>query len=308
MTILVTGGGGFIGSHLVRRLVQNGQTVHLLVKEHTDLARIRDLAPSLSLHVGDICDLPGIMKIVADVRPSGVYHLAASNIQSGVTRGDEDVIRTNVLGTVNLLTAMRPMPYQFFVGSGSFLEYGVKDHPVKETDLPEPREVYSISKLSATLAVQAEGLSAGKPAVALRTFTPYGPSLQRGRLVYELIAKALRGEEIFLTRPTVTRDFIFVEDLVDLYLECMTVAGRHAGGIYNAGSGSATTLEAIADLVLKKTNSKSTIRWGAFQNVSYDSDRWQADMERTFSAFSWRPAHSLEAGIEKTIHWFQTHV
>ncbi len=303
--ILVTGGAGFIGSHLVRRLIGLGHKVALLVKDSTHLLRIQDIVPHVSLHTGDMSDHRKLQKIVEEIQPAGVYHLAASNIQSGVTAGDDDVIRTNFLGTVNLLKALETHPYQFFVHSGSFLEYGPKRHPLKETDLPEPREVYSISKLSATLAVEAAGMASGKPAITLRTFTPYGPSMQHGRLVYELVTRALRSEVISLTDPNVTRDFIFVEDLVDLYIECMEKAKAYPGQIFNAGSGRATTLGEVAEYVLKKTVSKSTIQWGTFRTVSYDSDRWQADMEKTFASFSWRPRHTLDAGLDETIHWFQ---
>lgn len=305
--IFVTGAAGFIGSTLVRRLVERGDAVSILVKQTTDLWRIADILPQLKVCYGDLNDSVALAHMIRETEPTGVFHLAASNIRSGIAAADEEVVRTNFLGTVNLLKALHDIPYHFFVHAGSFLEYGMKSRPVKESDLCEPMEVYSISKLSATLYGQAIGKTHKKPILTLRTFTPYGPKIQKGRLVYEVITKALRGEPIELTSPSITRDFIFVEDLVDFYLECMEHAHRYPGEVFNVGTARATTLQELTSTVLKKTGSASTMKWGALPNVSYDSDRWQADTEKTLAAFSWRPKHTMEDGIEKTILWFKNH-
>jgi dolichol-phosphate mannosyltransferase len=290
--IFVTGGAGFIGSHLVRRLVERGDEVSVLIKQATDTSRIADLIPRLKVFYGDLNDAVVLARIARDAAPSAIYHLAASTIRSGIAAADDEVVRTNFLGTVNLIKALADIPYRSFVHAGSFLEY-------------KPAEVYSISKLSATLYGQAVAAAAKKPILTLRTFTPYGPGMQKGRLVYEVINKALKNEPIELTSPSITRDFIFVEDLVDLYIECINKAHLYPGAVFNAGTGRATTLEALVDIVLKKIGSTSTMKWGALPNVSYDSDRWQADMEKTFAAFAWRPKHMLEEGIEKTIVWLK---
>jgi nucleoside-diphosphate-sugar epimerase len=307
-TIFVTGGAGFIGSHVVRRLAHMGKRVSVLVKHDTGLDNIRDVLSGVSLVYGDLLDPVEVAQHIRDTRPSGVFHFAASNIKSGIAAADDEVVRTNFLGTVNLIKAMDDIPYRFFVNSGSFLEYGMKRDPVKETDRCDPQEVYSISKLSATLYGSAMGMSKKKPIITFRTFTPYGPCLQKGRLVYEAVARALRNEPIQLTSPEITRDFIFVEDLADLFLEGMEKAGRYPGAIFNAGTGRATTLKELTDAVLNITGSRSTIEWGAFHSVSYDSDRWQANMEKTYASFDWRPAHTVEAGLTKTVQWFRDHL
>lgn len=304
-TVFITGGAGFVGSHLVRRLADRGDAVSVLVKQTTDLWRIEDLLPRLKVFYGDLNDSVALAQIVRDAEPTEIFHLAASTIRSGIAAADEEVIRTNFLGTVNLLKSLQDTPYRCFVHAGSFLEYGIKRGSVKESDRCEPMDVYSISKLSATLYGQAVAAAHGKPILTLRTFTPYGPGMQPGRLVYEVIDKALRSEPIALTAPSITRDFIFVEDLVDLYLECMEQKRLSSGAVFNAGTGRATTLEDFVATVLKKIKSASSMKWGALPNVSYDSDRWQANMRKTFSAFSWRPKHRLEDGIDKTIVWLK---
>ena len=305
--ILVTGGAGFIGSALVRRLLSEGHPIALLLKHSTNTRRIADLLPRVRCCYGDLTDALGIAKIMHELRPRGVFHCAASNMKSGVNAPDEDLVRVNFLGTANLLRALDDHEYQFFVNTGSFLEYGVKDHPVREDERCEPGEVYSITKLASTLYGQALARQKKKPVVTFRIFSPYGPAMEQGRLVHELIIRALKGEEVSLTRPTIARDFIFVEDIVDIYMESMNKAMQLSGEIFHVGAGVKTTLTDLVDEVLRITGTKSQMKWGSFHSVAYDSDTWQADMQKTFSRFNWRPAHTLAQGIQKTIDWYRHH-
>ncbi len=303
--VLVTGAGGFIGSHLVRRLTKLGHDVHILVRPESTPERIADLLPQLTRHDGAMTDEESIRRCVENAKPNGIFHLAASNIQTGMRASDEDVITTNVLGMARLLSATKDLPYDFFIHTGSFLEYGMKAKPMTEADVCEPSELYSISKLAATLLASAAGRTSKKPVLTFRIFTPYGPHIQKGRLIEQIIRRALSGEDIPLTQPTVTRDFLYVIDIVDLLIEGMEKAKEHAGAIFNAGSGHSVTLRTVVDEILAQTQSVSTPQWNAFPPVLYDTALCQADMTRTFAAFRWRPAHSLSEGLRETIDSFR---
>lgn len=302
-TILVTGGAGFIGARLVRRLVEQGQPVALLIRPNTDLPRIRDLLPRVRLAAADLTDRNALEGIVRKMEPVGVFHLATANMQSGVAGPDEELVRTNVMGTVNLLAALQHTNYHFFVNTGSFLEYGLPERPAREADRCEPIELQSVTKLAAALHCQAVARRDKKPIVTLRVFSPYGPGMQRGRLLEAMISRALRNEDIPMTEPRISRDFIFVDDIVDLYLEAMERAGELRGEMFNAGTGVKTTLAELAELVLRMTGSRSKLQWHALPRVSYDSPHWEADMAKTFAQFTWRPKHSLETGLRETITW-----
>lgn len=304
-TILVTGAAGFIGSHLIGRLVATGHQVCILVKPSTNLIRIKELLPKVTCCRADLLDFAGLKRELEEIKPQGVFHLAASNIQSGVTASDDEVVKTNILGIRNLLQALSHVDYDFFINLGSFLEYGPKPSPIKESDLCAPTELYSITKLAATLYGQTIARRDNKPVITFRLFTPYGPAIQPGRLIYEVINHALRNEEISLTQPNIARDFIFVGDLLDLLLEAKDKAKERKGEIFNAGSGKAITLESVVSEVLKITGSKSKIKWGAFKSVAYDNELWQADLSKTLANFTWRPAHTLSSGLVETVDWFK---
>ncbi|HBV01195.1 MAG TPA: hypothetical protein DEF00_02235 [Candidatus Taylorbacteria bacterium] len=303
--VLITGASGFVGSHVVRKLVSDGARVHALVRKTSNLWRIQDILHDITLEYADLADSESIAQAITKVKPKGIFHLGVSNVVSGLGAKNETIIQTNALGTVALLDAASAASFDFFVMTGSFLEYGFKDHPVREDELCEPGELYGVSKLAGTLYGAALGRSQKKPIVALRLFTPYGPFNEPQRLTHQVIASALHVAPIALTSPTISRDFIFVDDAVELILEASQKAGEYRGEIFNAGSGVRTPIGDAVSYILEQTSSKSEVKWGSFRSVSYDSDTWQADMTKTFSHFSWRPKYSLHEGLDKTIEHFR---
>lgn len=303
-TVLVTGGAGFIGSFLIRRLALLGASVHLLLRPGGDRGRVVDILASVAVHDVDINDTKRTSALLAEVKPSGVFHLAAVSQSFGNIPTFDELVATNILATVKLMDAAVLCGCDFFVNTGTFAEIGSKDHPIREDDILEPKEFYGISRIPATLYTTALGREEGKPFATVRVFTPYGPVMQKGKLVREVIERALHGETIKLTKPEVTRDFIYVEDLVELYLAVAEQVKEFPGRVWNGGSGVATTLEELAQTVRMLTQSKSEIAWSG-KEVSYDRARWQADMTKVNRLLSWSPRHDLRAGLEKTIAWYK---
>ena len=156
------------------------------------------------------------------------------------------------------------------------------------------------------MPLQAAGRTLKKPILNFRIFTPYGPHMQHGRIIEQIVRCALANEDIPLTQPTVTRDFLYVGDIVDLFIEGMEKAKQYPAEIFNAGSGQSTNLQTIVDEVFAQTGSKSTVRWNAFPAVLYDTAACSADMGKTHAAFSWRPGHSLAEGIAATVASFRS--
>ena len=301
--VLVTGAAGFVASHLVRRLLRDGYRVAVLIKKDTNTARIADVLSQLAIVYDDFSDQEQLTAKMRALNPSGVFHLAGAMIQSGVGATEDELIKVNTLGTVHLVKALEGVDYDFFVNTGSFLEYGTHELPLRESDICEPTEAYSVSKLAAALYCQAMARSTRKPIVTLRIFSAYGPEMQKGKLFYEVVRRALRNEDIVLTEPETSRDFIFIDDIVDLWLEAAEKAGPLAGQIFNAASGKATTFKELVERVVKVTGSKSVAKWGAVKSIVYDAGCMEANMEKTFKTFSWRPKYGLDIGIQKMVDW-----
>lgn len=306
--IFITGASGFVGSHLARRLEAEGATVHALLRPTSDQWRIMDILPKLKIHIGDLRSRADLEKIFLAIKPQGIFHLAVSNMFSGVMAPSQDVVADNLLGTINLIEAADKLDYDFFINTGSFLEYGVRTEPVKESDKPEPPELYSITKLAAEQYARVVAKSKRKPIITLRLFTPYGPAVQKGRLVFEIISKALKNEDIILSSPNISRDFIYVQDVVSAYLAAAERSKDFAGETFNVGNGRSTAICTIVDLVMKATQSASVVKWGSHHGAVYDSDFWQADMTKTRSSLGWRPKYGLEDGLRETIKWHREHL
>ena len=307
--ILVTGGTGFIGTNLVRKLMDYGADVYILTSSLTrrqnDFEKVSGKTTPLLVR-GNLKVDGNINDLIRQVRPDGVFHLATSTIMSGVAAPYKELVETNVLGTHNLIDALADIDYKFFINVGSFTEYGFQKGPIKETDRCEPTDDYSATKLASTLYAQRVARTHGKPIVTFRVFTPFGPFIQKGRLVYNVLLNAMKGTPIRMTSPYVTRDFVYVDDLVDLFIEGAERAYAYRGEIFNAASGVKTTLQEVIQEALVVTESKSPVEWGVLPNVSYDSDIWQADMSKTFGSFKfWRPQTTFSSGMARTHSWLR---
>jgi len=302
-TVFITGATGFVGSHLTRRLVREGFDVHILIRSKSNISRLENIDNNITKHYCDLGNYENLKNILVLIKPIGIFHLAASVITSGVRDNDQDVLNSNFLGTMNLINASNDINYSFFINTGTFLSYGIKSKAVKELDVCEPPELYSLVKLGGELYGQAIAREKNKPIVSFRLFTPYGPDMKQNSLVSSVVKNALKGDKINLTEATVTRDFIFIEDVVNLYMEAMGKCQKNKGEIFNVGSGTKTNLKQFLDYVLKLSHSESTVQWNTFPPVFYDNGIWEADMGKTFSHFNWRPNHTLEEGLKKTIDW-----
>jgi nucleoside-diphosphate-sugar epimerase len=301
MTIaLVTGATGFVGSHLVRRLVRDGYAVHVLCRASSDPWRIRDVLADIHIHTPSLLDTEEIRQVVEAIRPDYIFHLAAAPVIAGVTASEADVVAFNFLGTVNLIDACEGVDYLSLVTTGDAFEYGPSAALMSEADVCRPDTPHGITKLQATFHAQASARARGRPIVILRPFSIYGPDDHPRRLVPRVIAGALRGTPIALSRPDSARDWLYVEDLVELYLEASRKP-EMAGGVFNAGSGRQVTLAELVEAVCRLTGSSVEVQWDAVPAAAHDTDHGVADMRCTLQAFAWRPRTSLDDGLRKTI-------
>lgn len=300
---LVTGATGFIGSHVVRRLLYKGVAVHVLCRPTSKFWRISDLLGSVHTHAIDLNDRAGLHNLVRAVRPEQIFHLASATVVAGAAASAADLIETNLLGTVNLIDACDAIDYQSLVCTGDSFEYAPSADPLPECGKHKPQGLHGISKLAATLYAEAE--SAGRPIVTLRLFSTYGPGDNPRRLVPRIIAGAMQRTPVSLSRPEVTRDWIYVDDVVDLYLEAAERAAEISGNVFNVGCGRATSIAELVEIVFRLTASAAEIRWGVFPAPKHDDYPWIADMRHTFKTFRWRPRVSLEEGLCRSINSFR---
>jgi nucleoside-diphosphate-sugar epimerase len=305
MKVLVTGATGFVGSCLARRLIGDGHDVHLLLRGDSDCWRLEGLTGSYTPHAADLRDGPALERIVARVAAPVIFHLAT---YGGFTfqREQTDIIATNLLGTVNLLNACARTGFDCFVNTGSSSEYGAKSAPMAEDDLLEPVGDYAVAKAAATLYCRSLAIERNLPVTTVRLFSPYGPWDDPRRLIPHVIASLLHGRAPQLASPASVRDYVYIDDVVDLYLK---LAGKPLRGeIINAGSGRQASVGDVVAFIESSVGEGPPPNWGGIGLQRSEPERWQAAVGRAGALLQWTPATGLAEGINRTVAWFRDHL
>jgi nucleoside-diphosphate-sugar epimerase len=298
---LVTGAGGFIGANLCRRLVQDGQTVHAFVKPGSDTWRIDGILGDIRVHEVDICNQDDTRAAVEQVRPQVICHLAthgAYPFQPDARRA----LLVNVMGLWNLLEACAKVGFELFVNTGSSSEYGRKSAPMRETDLLEPESFYAVAKSAQSLLCRHTAGLHDLPIVTLRLFSVYGPYEEPTRLVPKVMLSLLEGRTLDMVSPETSRDFIHVDDVVDLYLAIERLKPLR-GEIINVGTGVQTTLADFVEMAGGLGAGTLAVRWGAMQPRQWDTDVWVADTDKARRLVGFHPKISLPEGLRLTLDW-----
>lgn len=302
--VLITGGAGFIGANLVNKLLKLNYNVSLIVKNSTNLWRIKNILPKIKLHKTDFFDTNNLKKIIEKINPSVIFHLATYSAYRDQEASIE-MINTNIKGTLNLLNATKDINYDIFVNTGSSSEYGIKNIPMKESDLLEPISFYAATKAFATLLCQVFAKIYGKPIVTLRPFSVYGPLEEKERFIPTVIKSIIENNPIKLTPGDQRRDFIYVQDVVDVYIKTISYGKKLSGLILNMGTGIEYTNDEVVKTLFKVAKKKVKVDKGAFPNRIWDNQHWVADISKTKKILNWEPKHSLENALRKTYLWYK---
>ncbi|MEO8605673.1 MAG: NAD-dependent epimerase/dehydratase family protein, partial [bacterium] len=268
--VLITGATGFIGSHLTRRLLADGYEVHALCRPASRFSRLAEVRRQLTIHRVELTARRDLQRLVPRVAPHYVLHLAVATMRAGVAPSAAALARGTTAGTINLIDACAAVDYACFLHTGDAFEYGPSAHPLVETRRCRPTTPDGIAKLAATRYVRAAARAGGRPIVTLRLFSVYGSRDQPRRLVPQVIAAALRGTALRLSQPGIVRDFLYVGDVVELYMAALARGAALSGEVINAGSGQATTIGELVEVVARLTRRRLVPRWGAYPTAAHD--------------------------------------
>ena len=304
--VLITGGTGFVGANLARRLLGDGHAVHLLVGAGHRTWRLAGVLAEVVRHEADLRDAGAVRRAVAAVRPDWVFHLAAHGAYSWQTDA-RAIVATNVLGTVHLVEACRRTGFEVFVNTGSSSEYGWKDHAPAEDEGLEPNSAYAVAKASATLFCRQAARAARLSIPTLRLYSVYGPYEEPNRFLPALVVHGLEGTYPPLAAPDVARDYVHVEDVVDAYLRLAGNPPADPGAVYNLGTGVQTTLRQAVEAAAGLFRYRGEPAWGSMPNRGWDTTVWVADARKARRELGWEPRFTLADGLRAFRAWFETH-
>ena len=300
MRTLITGGAGFLGSALANRLVGEGHTV--LVLDDLTAGDARQLDPAVLLTRGDVRDVPKLWSLLQQV--DCVYHLAARVRVPESIYYPRDYNEVNVGGTVAVMEAMRDTGVRRVVFASSAALYGDQaGQPIKESQPPSPNSPYGVSKIAAEYYVSTLGALYEIETVSLRIFNAYGPGQDLPPSYPPVIPQLLRqaqtgGSLVIFGDGTQTRDFVYVQDVVDALLLAATVAGANRA-VINIGSGTSICINDLAELVGRVTDREV----GLLHNQGHSGGvcRLVADVSLAEKLLGWRPRTGLEEGLRRIL-------
>lgn len=305
--VLVTGGAGFIGANLVRKLLECAAEVHLLVRPSTDKWRLNDIIDRIKLHAVDLMHKKRVKEVVKRVAPQYIFHLAMGGYFAKNMAEQRRIFSEAVCGTFNLLESVQETGYKRLVHLGSSLEYGQRRRPLKETDSLKPVNFRGMAKSFSTQLCEYFALRYRRPIVMLRLFSVYGYWEDPSRFIPIAIKAFLCGGSIKLAPGVCRHDFVFVEDVIDaMIISC--VNDKAVGEVFNIGTGKQWTNEEVIEAVRKIIKKDISVEKGGYLRKSTDTSYWVADISKAKTLLGWEPKYLFDSGLRKTIKWFERHI
>jgi len=296
--VFVTGADGFAGSHLSDALVKRGAKVVAMVMPG-QLKHVYE-RPGLDVLKGDVNDYQSVLRAMRNV--DVVYHLAAITSIPETRSVIQSTYLTNAGGTLNVLLASRENRVSKVVYVSTCHVYGRQDRlPITEENLPSTIDIYSAGKLGGELVCKALVEMYGLDISISRAFNHFGPRQRKEFLIPSIILQAISKKPLVLGDSTPTRDFTYVDDIVEGYL-AIGEKGK-PNRVYNLSSGVERTIEEIANEVMKAGRFESDIQWNPGSR-KVDIPRSCGSSERARSELYWSPKTSFQEGLKRTIDWY----
>ena len=312
--VLVTGAGGFIGSHLVDDLLSRGANVTAFVHYNARNdwgmleGRYNDKTPNLNVIAGDVTDSLFVKKAVSE--KEYVFHLAALiGIPYSYT-APESYVNTNVKGTLNVMQACLESGVDRVVHTSTSEVYGTAQYtPIDEKHPLQGQSPYSASKIGADKIAESFYYSFDVPVTIMRPFNTYGPRQSTRAVIPTIITQALTSNEIKLGSLTPVRDLTYVTDTVQGFIK-MAESKKTAGKTINTGSGRGITIGDLADIIIKLINPNISIVCEKVRVRPEKSEVMEllCDNRLALEIAGWQPEYTLEQGLTQTIEWMKTHI
>lgn len=309
---LVTGAGGFIGSHLTERLVELGASVRAIVHYNAlgtwGWLDSSPVSGEIEVVTGDVCDRDSVEQAMRDVEV--VFHLAALIAIPYSYHAPVSYIRTNVEGTLNVLQTARKLDVERVVHTSTSEVYGTARYvPIDEAHPLQGQSPYSASKIGADKLAEAFHLSFDLPIVTVRPFNTFGPRQSARAVIPTIITQALTQPSIRLGNLAPTRDMNFVLNTVEGFI-CAAAPIQAVGRVVNIGTGKEISIGDLARLILELLGKDLPIACDE-QRVRPEGsevDRLCADNRQAQELLGWQPRYTLREGLLKTIEWMEDHL
>lgn len=311
--VLVTGAGGFIGSHLTEELVRRGARVRAFLHYRVMGERASlewsppEILDEIEFVSGDLRDVETVARAVKG--SDRVFHLGALIGIPYSYRSPRDVVETNVTGTLNVLQACREAEVGQLVHTSTSEVYGTaRTVPIREDHPLQGQSPYAATKIGADHLVESFSRSFGVPAVIVRPFNTYGPRQSARAIIPTVISQALAGDTLRLGSLDPTRDFNFVGDTANGFID-VAASGTANAEVFNLGTGQEISIGDLVEMVSQILEKPLQVEQDPqrVRPAASEVERLIADASKARERCGWEPHVSLEEGLRRTIDWIAEH-
>lgn len=307
--VLITGASGFVGRNLLGEAIRRGWEAHALLRKDSKSWRTRDIEEKFFRHEADITDRGATEALLKDVMPDYVFHLAAYGSYP-FEKDEEKMVRTNIMGGINVMNAALEAGAKAVVLAGSSSEYGEKDHPMREDEVTQPDSPYAVTKAAQTHYGAFLTKIKSAPIASMRIFSAYGPFEEKTRLIPAIMLGVLGKGKLAFANPASTRDFVYVGDVVRAFIAAADALEQKKifGGIFNVCSGARRTVREMVEAALEISSSNAEPEWGVLLARSYDKKMWVGDGANAKTMLGFAPETDIYEGLRRTFEWFKEHM
>lgn len=288
MHYLITGATGFIGSHLTRRLVKQGEHVSIFIRSNSDRSAIRDVLEKLELHEVDLRTAGAVSRAIDTIEPTIVFHCAAAGVSDPFLPPDE-AIRSNVYGTINLLRAIKGRARVVVLRTPGEIE---------------ALNVYAASKASAWQFCRMYRRTQGWPIAGAMIYQVYGPRQDRKNVIPAAIEAALNDRDFPMTSGRSKRDWIYIDDTIEALI-ALAKSDRFDADTIEIGTGASISVKEVVEKVYQLIGRSGKPLVGALPDRPGDVAVQQADVTAATSILKWQASTSIDDGLKATIQWMQ---
>lgn len=306
MRILLTGASGFIGSHLWPKLTKLDHEVFALERYVTG-RYVLGKDGSVGKVFADLNDLASIRRLVRELQPEVIIHLASVSPVAYSYDHPLEVMDTNFISTVNLAEAALREVHHFkqFLFASTSETYGIGPNPKREDTLQNPNSPYSVSKVASEDYLRYMWEAYGFPMTLARPFNTYGRTENTHFVVERIIYQMLTSDSIELGDPKPVRDLLYVEDHASGYISCLGNQ-KALGQAFNFCTGRAVSIRELAKMVARICGFKGELRWNQIPARPLDIRELVGDNSKARKILNWKPKHTLEDGLRLTVEQWRS--
>jgi len=305
MNILITGATGFIGSHLVERLIKEKKHKLIIIKRKTsNIWRIKEFIDKCLVYdYEDFVDLENIFK---ENKIDLIIHLAAKYVKQENDMNEiNEMINTNISFPCTLLYYSYRYGVKYFINTGTCFEYKLGNKKIDEKQEYKPFNFYASTKLAFEEILRYYSFNKDVKAITLKLFYPYGEKDNNNKLIPFLIKNIIHNKEIFLTKGEQQLDYTYIEDVIDAYIKSIDFIKKIKNyEVFNIGSGKAITIKKIVNYLFKLSQKKPVI---FFDKIPYSLNEimfLEANNKKAKKLLKWKPKYSIYDGLKKIYNFY----